>query len=107
MVKPSTAKVKINRTESDFYESGFKIVKDIKESFELNDVKFSRSGTVYKGEKIENWHDINSQHFTGESGPIQVRCGKCQNHLFTLSYGDYEISAKCSKCGFDSVVYGG
>ena len=36
----------------------------------------------------------------------QIRCPKCHNDRFTISYGTYECIANCS-CGHSMVIYDG
>lgn len=95
--------MKITRTESEELTHDCRKWKNIRESFKIKDIEYSRSGYEINGEVSES---ISASHFKSD-GKIGVLCGICQNKYFTLSYGDYEISARCSKCGFDSVVYSG
>lgn len=38
---------------------------------------------------------------------IGVRCGRCDNTSFRLSYGHWEIKAACEECGLEASVYSG
>jgi hypothetical protein len=40
----------------------------------------------------------------GKHKPLICTCG---NDSFTLKYGDYEITATCTNCGSNAVVYDG
>lgn len=47
-------------------------------------------------------------HFMAKHGAEPgVLCGKCLGSTFTLIYGNYEISAKCKRCGHAGTVYDG
>ena len=95
-------KFKVTRSETISDSQGRKW-KDIKERLTAYGHEYWRSGYEINDKTS---HDINAEHFTSD-GPIGVLCGKCHGEFFTLSYGDYEIFAKCKNCGLDSVVYDG
>ena len=60
------------------------------------------------------YEDCSSPHFKIHSDKLisyndtnkEVLC-QCGNTEFTLKYGCYEISAHCTKCGNDDIVYDG
>ena len=66
-----------------------------KESKLINNIKYSK---LYKEEKFWTADEL------GVDPGVVCSCGNSQ---FSLSYGNYELIAHCTKCGLSECVYSG
>lgn len=91
------------RTSPWFQGRGDGLVHEHRETVIVRGVTYSR----YK-QKCGEPAPQPTDHFRASGGEFPgVLCGKCFRSEFELIYGDYEIRARCTRCGHEDSVYDG